>query len=155
MTSSRPVVRFVFAGVLGVLIFVAPVATRLHADAQDEALIVQCTRPCAAVIGAVSALGGKVTYQYESVDAVAVSIPKVHVADLSLVTGAIAISKDAEIAGPRPLETFEASQPDAVVDWKDAAVGSVQPENYNYNNALTGAATLHAAGKIGEGRSSP
>jgi subtilisin family serine protease len=150
MTRSRTAIRFVFTGTLVALIFIAPASIRLRADA-EEALIVQCTRPCAAVVAAVSLMGGQVTYQYESIDAVAVRIPKTHVADLALITGATAISKDVEVAGPRPIDTFDASQPDAVVDWRDAAVASAQPENYNYNNTLTGAASLHAAGKIGAG----
>jgi subtilisin family serine protease len=149
MTRSRST-RFVFTSTLVALIFIAPASIRLRADA-EEALIVQCTRPCAAVVAAVGAMGGKVTYQYENIDAVAVTIPKTHVADLALITGATAISKDVEIAGPRPVDTFEASQPAAVVDWRDAAVASAQPENYNYNNTLTGAAMLHATGKIGAG----
>lgn len=150
MTQSRTAIRFAFTGTVVALLFIAPVS-RLSADGQDEALLVQCTRPCAAVIGAVNLMGGKVTYQYENIDAVAVRIPKGRVADLGLVTGATAITKDAEVAGPRPIETFETTQPTAVVDWRDAAVASTKPENYNYNNTLTGAATLHAAGKIGEG----
>lgn len=150
MTRSRTATGFVFTGTLVALIFIPPASIHLRADA-EEALIVQCTRPCAAVVAAVSLMGGQVTYQYESIDAVAVRIPKIHVADLALITGATAISKDVEVAGPRPIDTFEAGQPDAVVDWRDAAVASAQPENYNYNNTLTGAATLHSAGKIGAG----
>ena len=57
--------------------------------------------------------------------------------------------KDVTVASPRPTELVEASgQLDA-----PAALGAgvaVNPANYNYNLALTNAAPLHAAGKIGQ-----
>jgi subtilisin family serine protease len=148
MTPSKTSRRFGFAVGLGVVTFLAPATLGLQGD-QDEPLIVECTRPCAAVTAAVSAVGGQVTYRYDNIDAVAVRIPKGRVADLMQVAGPGSVSKDALMEAPRPTEVVDAGQPVGLVDLREA--GPPAPANYNHNNALTGAAVLHAAGKRGQG----
>ena len=127
-----------------------PGSSRLHGAEGDEALIVQCTSPCAAVIAAVAAAGGVVTQQYENVDAVAVRVPKGAVPALVSVAGAGAVRKDIDIAPPRPAEMTDVTDQLAVPEPLDAAAATVQPANYNYNLAVTNVAPLHAAGKVGQ-----
>jgi len=128
-----------------------PGSSRLHGAEGDEALIVQCTSPCAAVIAAVAAAGGVVTQQYENVDAVAVRVPKGAVPALVSVAGADAVRKDIDIAPPRPAEVTDVTaQLAAPESLDDAAAIAVQPANYNYNLAFTNVASLHAAGKRGQ-----
>lgn len=132
-------------------------AIQLHSNVigaeKPEALIVKCARPCAAVIAVVGALGGETTQTYENVDAVAVSVPASRLGDLRLAIGAEAILKDVTVMLPpsNPVESdglIEAQelQQDALSDFLQQ-----EPANYNYNNGLTGASTLHAAGNFGQG----
>jgi hypothetical protein len=122
---------------------------RLHgAEGADEALIVQCTRPCAAVTAAAVSAGGVVTAQYDNVDAVAVRVPKSAVPLLRSVAGPDAIRKDVMIASPKPELSEVSGQLD--VEVPNGSATAVNPNNYNYNLALTNVAPLHAAGKRGQ-----
>ena len=83
---------------------------QLHGQAgADEALIVQRTRPCAAVTAATVTAGGVVTQQFDNVDAVAVHVPKDAVATLRRVAGPDAVRKDVTVAAPKPSEMIEVS----------------------------------------------
>lgn len=133
---------------------VLALATVSIADSEkQEGLIIRCARPCDAVAQAVAMAGGSLTHRYDNVDAVAVTVPASRVADLSLTLGADAIRKDAIVnLPPRDVSEGEAPEDAQVVD-PSALPGLAEslPENYNYNNALTGAASLHAQGLIGAG----
>jgi subtilisin family serine protease len=118
---------------------------------KSEQLIVKCAKPCAGAIGAVAAVGGETTYVYDNVDAIAVSVPASRVADLTFAVGADAVRKDATVALP-PREVTEvdnAIAANALGGDEIAGFVGAQPANYNYNNSLTNAAPLHAAGSIG------
>jgi len=118
---------------------------------KTEQLIVKCAKPCAGAIGAVAAVGGETTYVYDNVDAIAVSVPASRVADLTFAVGADAVRKDATVALP-PREVTEvdnAIAANALGGDEIAGFVGAQPANYNYNNSLTNAAPLHAAGSIG------
>ena len=119
---------------------------------KPEQLIVKCARPCAAAVATVAALGGETTQTYDNVDAVAVSVPSSRVGDLTFVLGVDAVRKDVIVMLPpsSPIEAdgfidAQALEGDALSEFVSA-----QPDNYNYNNGLTGAATLHAAGMQGQ-----
>jgi hypothetical protein len=119
---------------------------------EPERLIIKCPRPCAAAVATVAALGGETTQTYDNVDAVAVSVPRSRVGDLTIVLGVDAVRKDVVVMLPpsRPVEAdafLEAREleGDALTEFVSA-----QPDNYNYNNGLTGATTLHAAGMQGQ-----
>jgi hypothetical protein len=123
-------------------------------DDKQEGLIVRCARPCAAVVAAVAAAGGSVSQRYDNVDAVAVWVPASRVADLSAAFGVDAIRKDVVIQLPPPMQATAVDLPADVQGVLPAAVAAQTaslPANYNYNNSLTGAASLHAAGKVGSG----
>ena len=118
---------------------------------KTEQLIVKCAQPCAGAIGAVAAVGGEITYVYDNVDAIAVSVPASRVADLTFAVGADAVRKDVTVALP-PREVTEADnaiEANALSGEELAGFVGVQPANYNYNNSLNNAAALHAAGSIG------
>jgi hypothetical protein len=76
------------------LLLLLSASPRLLGAEGDEALIVQCNRPCAAVTAAVAAAGGVVTQRYENVDAVAVRVPKGALTALVTLAGAYAVHKD-------------------------------------------------------------
>jgi subtilisin family serine protease len=122
---------------------------RIHAADSDEALIVECTRPCAAVTAAVAAAGGVVTQQFENVDAVAVRVPRSGVSSLVSIAGADSVHKDAEVKPPAPVEVAALTgQESEALD--AAAFGQSLPDNYNFNLSFTNVAPLHAAGRVGQ-----
>jgi subtilisin family serine protease len=122
---------------------------RVHTAESDEAFIVECTRPCAAVMGAVAASGGVVTQQFENVDAVAVRVPRSGASSLILVAGAASVHKDAEVKTPEP--TAVAGLSGQVAEPMDAAAfGQGLPDNYNFNLSFTNVAPLHAIGQRGQ-----
>ncbi len=148
VTRLRPV------SVLALLLSGALITGRsLHGAEGDEALIVECTRPCAGVIAAVVGSGGEVTQQYDNVDAVAVRVPSRAVAGLVALAGADSVRKDAIVSQPVP-ETFDvtdqlgAAAP--LTDTQLAALDEAQPTNYSYNLTLTNVAGLHASGHAGQ-----
>src|SRR3989442_8156702 len=136
------------------LLLLMPGSPRLQGAEGDEALIVECIRPCHAVTAAVAAAGGVVTQQYQNVDAVAVRVPRGARPALVSVAGASAIRKDVKVAQPRPSEVADVTDQQAVPQALDeaaaAAVSAAQPANYNYNLTFTNVAPLHAAGKFGQ-----
>jgi hypothetical protein len=121
------------------------------AAGQQENVIVKCARPCAEVAAAVTAAGGSVTQRYDSVDALAVTIPAHQVSGLSAAFGADAIRKDVIVSLPPPTQAVEVQGLAAAQTAPPAAGGGVDalPANYNYNNALTGATSLHTQGFTG------
>ncbi len=120
----------------------------------SKQLIIRCERPCAAVVAAVAGLGGEVTEKYENIDAVAVKVPTSRVGDLTVTVGADAVRKDVAVALPPRLDLVNAGDPAATSILEENAIGEFVrdlPANYNYNNGLTGAASLHAANNLGQG----
>ena len=122
-------------------------------SAEQQPFIVKCPRPCVAVLGVVAALGGEVRQVYENVDAVAVTVPSGRVTDLTVAAGPGTVRKDTTVKRP-PLEAIPAGSPQTVgvLGDADALADFVRdaPENYNYNNNMTKASTLHAAGVLGQ-----
>ena len=137
-----------------VLTMVAALSGRpLDGAEPQEPLIVTCQKPCDSVLSTVAALGGEVTAVYENLDAVAVTVPRARVGELSAAVGADAVRKDVTVALPPPVDLGVADA-QGVVELSGEALEAFtrdQPANYNYNNALTGASTLHAGGTLGQG----
>jgi subtilisin family serine protease len=147
MRFSPARVAVVSAVVVSLLLL--PGGYPIHAAGTDEAFIVECTRPCAAVTAAVAAAGGVVTQRFENVDAIAVRVPRSGVSSLVTVAGADFVYKDAVIEPPAPTQvaTLDGLAADPI---DAAALGAVQPENYNFNLNFTNVAPLHAAGQRGQ-----
>ena len=74
---------------------------------EPERLIVKCPRPCAAAVAAAAALVGETTQTYDNVDAVAVSVPRNRVGDLTIVLGVDAVRNDVVVILPptSPIES--------------------------------------------------
>ena len=139
----------VAAGAALAISLLLPVSYRVHAADSDEAFVVECTRPCDAIRAAVGAAGGIVTYQFENVDAIAVRVPGNGVSSLVSVAGATSVHKDVDVASPAPVQAVEVSG-QAAEPLDAAAVGDIQPENYNFNLGITNVAPLHAVGERGQ-----
>jgi subtilisin family serine protease len=131
------------------------VAGSTQAD-DRERLILRTPKPYDQIVATVRSLGGEVLHKYDNVDAIAVSLPSRSMGALLAVVGGDGVTKDVVVAAPRPIEeafVFAAELPGA--ETLDASafaeVLASAPANYSFNNALTGAATLHAAGHTGAG----
>jgi subtilisin family serine protease len=128
-------------------------APRTRGAEEPARLIVHCERPCRGVEAAVLLVGGEITYAYENVDAIAVSVPQDRVSELSAIEGVLAVSKDVSVDRPVPIAPVEAAaldEPQALSP--DALQQFLQdlPENYNYNNTLTRASEVQAGGALGQ-----
>ena len=127
------------------------------ADSAREDIIVNCQRPCTEASAAIRGIGGQVTRQFSNVDAIAGSIPAGMRAVLGSMLGDDSVRKDEWISPPRPQKSVDVSSqlatgqiyvlPDAALTAADTAL----PDNYLFNNSLTGAATVHSSGNTGQG----
>ncbi len=140
----------VIAVFTGMLVAFAP---RMRGAEEPARLIVNCERPCRGVEAAVQLVGGEITYTYENIDAVAVTVPEDRVADIASAEGVLAVNKDVTIDRPVPLAPTEVEalgEPQSLDP--DALPGFLQdlPDNYNYNNALTRASEVQAGGALGQ-----
>ncbi len=118
-----------------------------------EQVLIHCQGPCE-IDADVQGLGGTVTRVYDNIDACAVEIPRSAISELGNLPGVAQLFKDAEINAPEPqqtatLESVEGAvtfDPQELSGWLDQL-----PDNFSFNNALTGAAALHAQGQLGSG----
>ena len=128
----------------------------LLAAAEDgESVIVRAPRPYTSISALVASLGGRVDYKYENVDALAVTIPHAHLAELSAAVGPEAITKDNLMAPPRPLERVDIPADDQLGEQSLPGAELVQlasaPEDYNFNNDSIHATELQSQGHLGTG----
>ena len=128
----------------------------LLAAAEDGAsVIVRATRPYTSVSALVASLGGRVDYKYENVDALAVTIPRARLTELSAAVGPEAITKDNLMAPPRPLERVDIPADDQLGEQSLAGAELLQlasaPEDYNFNNDSIHATEMQSQGHLGTG----
>lgn len=117
-----------------------------------EALIVECQGRCD-LSNAIAALGGEVTRVFANVDACAVEVPRGAVPAVSALPGVTRLEKDALLNEPEPDQAPALTAGAMTKLSHDELLGMLDGElaNYAFNNVLTGAATLHAEGTLGEG----
>jgi len=128
----------------------------LLAAAEDgEGVIVRAPKPYTSISALVASLGGRVDYEYENVDALAVTIPRARLAELGAAVGPEAITKDNLMAPPRPLERLDIPADDQEGEQSLNGAELVQlasaPEDYNFNDDLIHASELQKQGQIGTG----
>ena len=116
-------------------------------------LIVHCKDTCAAVTTAIEQIpGARINYIYENVAGLAVTLPTDAVDAIEARSDVQNVSKDLLVAAPQPPELVPlAAEGDLPLDpaTLPELSGGVLPASYNVNNNQTGAAVLHAEGKIG------
>ena len=74
---------------VSVLLVGLPGALSVSSAEGEQAFIVKCTRPCAAVVATASLAGGDVTAVYDNIDAVAVRVPASAVPALAAAADAV------------------------------------------------------------------
>jgi len=126
-----------------------------------ESVLIETPKPYDNVVRAIETLGGRVTYQYAYVNAIAAEIPETGYVAVSSVPGVSAVYRDEVITKPssmastrgvsNPSVSTEASTPVGKVSSKDLAKLSVTSPSYSINNSGTRIETLHARGLTGQG----
>ena len=158
MTNSRCGRTLILLGLVG-LLFLGEDAL---ADEHNR-VIIRAVKPYDRLVSAVRDLGGQIHHRFENVDAVAVSVPEEGMAQLAAMAGVSAVMKDLIVEVPKPIERVAGSTDRGLVAPSLAAeatrvldqpaldgVVAALPADYNFNNSLIGASTLHAQGKQGQ-----
>lgn len=123
---------------------------------EGESLVLSCASSCDDIASVVEGLGGTVKLRYANINALAINVPSAVADRISAISGVIGVGKDGLIPLPYPV-TPEAISQASVIDstvFNPASLGKMldsSPANYNFNNQLTGATSLHQAGQLGEG----
>jgi hypothetical protein len=132
---------------LPLLLCLVFVATTGATDVED--IIIQCDKPCAGATAAITAIGGTVTYRYENIGAIAARVPAEGFNDVMASTGVEAVYKDVIVPAPNPGEMAQipASEIIDVISGEELT----DPQDYLFDNDMTGASVLHAGGTFGFG----
>jgi serine protease AprX len=132
----------------------------------SERVLIRASKPYASLVSRVQSLGGRVTYQYKYIDAIAAELPLAGLTSLRDLIGTAAITKDLEMRLPEQrVDTVaakalsaDAAVPEAVADSIDAlsdqAIGSLAdalPQAYRLNAGIANVAPLHGSGVRGQG----
>jgi hypothetical protein len=130
-----------------------------------ESVMVRCSTSCEVLASSILAFGGKVTFRYENVAALAATLPSDRLPDLLEIAGERAVWKDrlapvpaadndgsggrdGRGASSASLDGFEAASLD---DESLMQVADYHPDSFAFENDLTGAAALQASGVKGTG----
>src|SRR5690242_17058257 len=72
-----------------------------QSNQKSESLLIETPKPYTALVSSITALGGKVTKQYQNIDAIAVQIPIQALGALKSLVGTDSLSKDLPVSPPR------------------------------------------------------
>ncbi len=134
-------------------LIVASAIQPVYAEKTDY--LINCKTDCSALIEKATSLGGVINHKYQNVNAISLTLDSDNRAELMAVQPNASIAKDKLFSLPEPRDTVELSQS---VDFKvlngsklDKFLESEKPEGYEFNNIITGAAVMNAAGFTGDG----
>ena len=145
------------------MILMGLAAISAPAQTTNSRVLIRATKPYASLSSRISALGGRVLYQYQYVDAIAAELPDGALAALRDIVGTAAITKDQEIALPGSVDMlrgrnlgsvsneFEADSFEALGGLEIKQVAAVNPSAYLLNNSIANVSSLHAGGTDGSG----
>ncbi len=141
-------------------------ASSLKAADPGEKVLIRAAKPYDQLVSKIEAAGGKVTYRYKYVDALAAEVPRASLAAVRSIAGPSAVTKDEEIAAPVPIETARGKGglipsgsgfdiPYESVDALDGtgirAIAGANPSAYLPNLGVANVTSLLAAGYTGAG----
>ncbi|HEV7515082.1 MAG TPA: S8 family serine peptidase [Thermoanaerobaculia bacterium] len=116
--------------------------------------VIQCSANCSALATAVGQIpGASVDYQFKNVTGLVATLPLSAVPAIQSRGDVVNIAKDVLVAPPKPADTAPLAADGAQVLSTSELPGFVgaRPADYNFNNQLIGASTLHAQGTLGNG----
>ncbi|WP_455211680.1 S8 family serine peptidase [Kaarinaea lacus] len=118
-------------------------------------LLIQCDNDCAQVKTRIRELGGLINREFNNINAIAASIPNEVATQIDKTIGIVSIRKDTLISLPKPThqvaisKNASSTQPLSRAQLK--TIMQQRPQNYSFNNVMTGAAQLHQQGFFGDG----
>ncbi|MDH5326399.1 MAG: S8 family serine peptidase [Gammaproteobacteria bacterium] len=116
----------------------------------NDQLIVMCQGSCDPVANQVLQLNGNVDQRYNSFNALAISLPAKYADRLARSAGVATVRKDETLRRPIP-EKNQRIVSNVAPSYRNINTKSAQPNNYSFNNILTGATQLHDQGITGTG----
>ena len=148
-----------------VVVLVALAAWPMTAADEPEKVLIRGTKPYASIKSTVAALGGRVVHEFKYVDAVAAEVPRASLSALRAIIGDAGVSRDYEIAAPKPIDlTARPGRPEIVAEALDIhadaaealdvstlSQSGVEPAAYLVNNGIANVSGLHSAGFTGLG----
>ena len=148
-----------------VVVVVALAAWPMAAADEPEKVLIRGTKPYASIKSTVAALGGRVVHEFKYVDAVAAEVPRASLSALRAIVGDAGVSRDYEIAAPKPIDlTARPGRPEIVAEALDIhadaaealdvstlSQSGVEPAAYLVNNGIANVSGLHSAGFTGLG----
>ncbi len=131
-----------------------------------ERVLIRASKPYAPLVSKIESLGGKVTQQYQHIDAIAAEVPLSVLEAVRNAAGASSVGKDDVIPAPAPVNTARGRQGLASSGAEDqifadgvTAIGSAElpslaaafPDAYVVYNSIMNLGALHAGGYTGAG----
>ncbi|MGH9580293.1 MAG: hypothetical protein ACRD2R_04810, partial [Terriglobales bacterium] len=130
-----------------------------------EKVLIRAAKPYGALVARIEALGGRVTYQYRYVNAIAAEVPRPALTSLRDMVGTAAITKDEIIALPGNVDTLRGRNLTPSSEASQIAAASVQalsatdvqsiaaanPNGYLVNLGFANVSSLQASGVTGSG----
>jgi subtilisin family serine protease len=134
-------------------------------DDPGAKVIIRAAKPYGALKARIEALGGRVTYEYKYVDAIAAELPRNALPALRDMVGTAAITKDEIINLPGSGDTLrgrnlatsgaeneiEADSVDVLGAADIQALATANPNAYLLNNSIANVSSLHSTGITGAG----
>jgi subtilisin family serine protease len=131
----------------------------------DENVLIRAAKPYDGLVSAIQSLGGRVTYQYKYVDAIAAQLPRNALASLSGRVGTGNITKDEIIEMPKSVDTSRGRNltPDPAANSIAAdslgalsatdiqSIAGANPDGYLANLGIANVSSLLASGITGAG----
>src|SRR4030095_8390789 len=159
---SRHTFRFL---TLVLVVALAATATLAQTGDPGEKVLIRTAKPYEALVADIQSLGGRVTYQYRYVDAIAAEVPRGVLASLRDKIGVGNVIKDEIIPLPTSVDTLgdrNLTPSDAAneitadsfsaLDAVDIqSIATVNPNGYLANLGVANVASLHASGITGAG----
>lgn len=127
---------------------------QISADTTED-IVILCKESCTQVSKQIEQAGGKITYSYVNVDALAVTVPSNTLAALQKNIDIEAIGKDIVTKTPTPVEPHYLTSATGISKQSIPPIAlkhfaSQAPANSTYNNLLTGADALHQRQQLGD-----
>jgi subtilisin family serine protease len=153
-----------FLAVILILSLASVLALAQSGDPGENVLI-RAAKPYDGLVSAIQSLGGRATYQYKYVDAIAAQLPRNALASLSGSIGTGNVTKDEIIANPASVDTSKGrnltSDPAAKSIAADSfatltaadiqSIASANPDAYSVNLGIANVSGLLASGITGAG----
>ena len=109
--------------ILGLTVTGTPAQT----GSAGEKVLIRAAKPYNALVARIESLGGRITYQYKYVDAVAAEVPRSALTSLRDLVGVGAITKDEIIALPGSVDTVRGRNLTPSTAASDVEADSVEP----------------------------